>query len=193
LRILDWIRGNDSANSMILRLSGILEKLSFNMDSDRFEEVIKELGLAIGFLSDRPEKKTSLGPDNLWNIFTNNYLIIECKNGVKTQREISKEESGQMHNSISWFKENYEGSAGYPVFCHPSNLLAKHAYIDEAFWVIQPALLKKLKDNVEGFYRSLDWNDLSEKTITEKLNKSNLGEQNFIKEYLVRGEKNKIK
>lgn len=79
LRILDWIRDNDSANSMIIRLSSILDKLSFNMDSDRFEEGIKELGLAIGFISDRPEKKTLKGPDNLWNIFANNYLIIECK------------------------------------------------------------------------------------------------------------------
>ncbi len=192
-RILDWIKENDSASSMIIKLSGILEKLSFNMDSDRFEEGIKELGLAIGFLSDRPEKKTSRGPDNLWNIFTNNYLIIECKNGVKTQREISKEESGQMHNSISWFKENFERSIGNPVFCHPSNLLAEDAYINEAFWVIQPPLLKKIKENVEGFYRSLDWNDLSEKTITENLNRFHLGEQNFMKEYLVRGEKPKIK
>lgn len=194
LRILDWIRDNDSANSMIIRLSSILDKLSFNMDSDRFEEGIKELGLAIGFISDRPEKKTLKGPDNLWNIFANNYLIIECKNEVKIQRKtISKDESGQMHNSISWFKENYDGSVGNPVFFHPSNLLAEEAYLDEAFWVIQPLLLKKLKENVEGFYRSLDWNDLTEKTITEKLNKFNLGEQNFIKEYLVRGEKPKIK
>lgn len=194
LRILDWIKENDSANSMIIRLSGILEKLSFNMDSDRFEEGIKELGLALGFLSDRPEKMTSMGPDNLWNIFANNYWIIECKNDVKIQRKtISKAEVGQMHNSISWFEENYEGFVGNPVFFHPSNLLAKDASISDAFWVIQPELLKKLKETVEGFYRSLDWNDLSEKTITEKLNKYNLGEQNFMKEYLVRGEKQKIK
>jgi hypothetical protein len=98
-----------------------------------------------------------------------------------------------MHNSISWFKENFEGSVGNPVFFHHSNLLAEDAYMDEAFWVIQPSSLKKLKENVEGFYRSLDWNDLSEKTIKENLIRFNLGEQNFIKEYLVRGEKTKIK
>ncbi len=73
----------------------------------------------------------------------------------------------------------------------PPLTLAKDASISDAFWVMQPELLKKLKENVEGFYRSLDWNNLSEKRITENLNKYNLGEQNFMKEYLVRGEKEK--
>jgi len=67
--------------------------------------------------------------------------------------------------------------------------LAKEAYIDEAFWVISPELLDKLKGNVEGFYRSLDLNNLSEKIIMEKLDEFNLDDQSFKKEYLIRGEK----
>lgn len=189
-RILDWISGSESANSMIIKLSKILDKLSFNMDSDRFEEGIRELGIAIGFLSNRPEKQTSIGPDNLWNIYANTYWVIECKNEVKSDRDvISKSEMGQMHNSIDWFKEKYEGDHGLPVFIHPTNLLAKEAYINEAFWVIRPHLLEKLKENVEGFYRSLDLNNLSEKIILEKLNEFNLDDKSFQKEYLIRGDK----
>ena len=190
LRILDWISENESTNSMIIKLSSILDKLSFSMDSDRFEEGIRELGIAIGFLSDRPEKKTSIGPDNLWNIYANTYWIIECKNEVKSERGIiSKSEMGQMHNSIDWFKEEFEGYHGLPVFFHLTNLLAKEAYMYEAFWVISPQLLEKLKGNVEGFYRSLDLNNLSEKIIMEKLNEFNLDDQSFQREYLIRGKK----
>jgi len=189
-RILEWISKNESTNSMIIELSSILEKVNFSMDTDRFEEGIKELGEAIGLLSDRPEKNTSRGPDNLWNIFANTYWIIECKSGVNFERKtISKSEIGQMHNSIDWFKEQYDGHHGLPIFIHPTNILAGDAYIDEAFWVILQPALEKLKENVEGFYRSIDLNDLSEKIILEKLNEFNLDEQSFQREYLIRGEK----
>lgn len=192
LRILEWISENESHTSMIITLSGILEKIIFNGDSNRFEEGIKELGVVLGFLSDRPEKKDSKGPDNLWNVFTNNYWIIECKNEVKTKREkIYKSESGQLHNSISWFDIQYEGQTGLPVFIHPSKLLADDAFIAEASWVILPSSLDKLKENVESFYRSIDCSDLSEKIISEKLNEYKLNEQNFQSEYLTRVEKSK--
>jgi hypothetical protein len=109
---------------------------------------------------------------------------------VKIERGmISKSEMGQMHNSIGWFNEEFEGYHGLPVFIHPTNLLAKEAYINEAFWVISPELLEKLKENVGGFYRSLDLNNLSEKIIMEKLNEFNLDDQSFEREYLIRGEK----
>lgn len=190
LRILEWILQNESHTSMILKLQHILEKIIFNGDSDRFEEGIKELGIVLGFLSDRPEKNTSKGPDNLWNVSTNNYWIIECKNEVKIKRkQIYKRESGQLHNSISWFKKQHEDHKGIPVFIHPSKLLADDAFIAEASWVLLPSSLNKLKDNINNFYISLDCNNVSEKVIHEKLNEYKLNEQNFQSEYLTRVEK----
>jgi len=165
--------------------------LTFGSPSDLFEEGIKEFGVVLGFLSDRPEKLTGSGPDNLWRIESKNCWIIECKSGVHEDRsEISKTETGQMSTSIQWFKENYEGDMGLPVFVHPAKVLAKGAFV-ETSWTLQPDVLEKLKTNVSSFYNSLEGissDSLSSDVIEQGLKEHHLDKDDLIKHYLKRVE-----
>lgn len=190
-RILEWIIKHDSHNATIIQVSTIMDKLTFGSPSDLFEEGIKEFGEVLGFLSDRPEKLTGSGPDNLWRIESKNCWIIECKSGVHEDRsEISKTETGQMSTSIQWFKENYEGDMGLPVFVHPATVLAKDAFV-ETSWTLQPDALEKLKTNVSSFYNSLKGissDSLSSDVIKQKLKEHHLDKDDLTKHYLKRVE-----
>lgn len=190
-RIFDWIKEHESYNAVILKVMGIMDKLLWGSPSDSFEQGICELGQTLGFISERPEKKTGKGPDNLWNIQGRTYWLIECKNQVQPSRaKISKTEVGQLSNSIGWFKEYYETEVGQPVMIHPAKELASDAYVTEPFWVIMMDNLKKLRDNTVKFYNSFTgtpFDSLSLETIAQKLKEHNLDTDDLVKEYLQRG------
>ena len=190
-RIFDWIKKHESYNAVILEVRGIMDNLLWGSPSDSFEQGIYELGKTLGFISERPEKKTGKGPDNLWDIHGKTYWIIECKNQVRGSRtKISKTEAGQLNNSIGWFKEYYEAEEGRPVIIHPAKELASDAYVTESFWVIMKDDLKRLRDNTIRFYNSFigtPFDSLSLETVTQKLKEHSLDTDNLVKKYLQRG------
>ena len=90
-RILEVINNFESYNSLNVHLHHVLDSLKFGIDSELFETNINEFGKLLGFVTDRPEKRIGCGPDNLWQLDSSTYWIIECKNMVKSGREkISK-------------------------------------------------------------------------------------------------------
>jgi len=191
-RILDWIKKHDSHNTAIVEITTILGALSFGSPTNSFEKGIHELGQALGFISQRPEKETGEGSDNLWNIQGKIFWLIECKNNVKQKRRtITKSETGQLNNSIGWFKKCYEKEKGLPIFIHSAKKLGSGAYVNETFYVIGIDELKKLRENTLGFFKALTgtpFDDLSSATITEALKEYHLDTNNLPKEYLQRGE-----
>jgi len=154
-KILAFINDSESINELNIHAKAILDMLHFNQTSDLFEENISEIGLLLGFDTNRPEKMTGRGPDNLWSIGNNQYWIIECKNEVINKREISKKDTGQLNVSVAWFKDTIKDGIGVPVFIHPSRVLAYQAYVTESFWVMEPEKLDELKSNVSKLYSSI--------------------------------------
>lgn len=187
--ILEWISEHQSHSSMIVHLNSILDDISFCTRPELFEEGIKELGRALGFGSQRPEKEIRNGPDNLWNIRGKSYWLISCKNNVNSNRlEISKSEVGQFLAEIAWFKNTYEDADGKPLFIHPASRLASDANTDDAIWVMTEPLLAKLKKNVLSFYNSFHMvprDRLSIEIVKRKLQEAHL-EIDDLKDYLVR-------
>lgn len=187
--IKEWIQKHKLKNEMILDVVNRLDKISFNISSDLFEEGTKDLGEMLGFLSDRPDKKMGEGPDNLWGIHNNRYFIIECKNRINEDRdEVYQKEIGQMSNSIGWFMKNYEGCEYNPIFIHPSAKRGRGAHVTQPHYVLQPKSLEKLRKNVMDFYSSFDTpiDTITEQLVAQKLNDYDLDLDNFIRNYLVR-------
>jgi tetratricopeptide (TPR) repeat protein len=193
--ILNWISGHESHNSLIINMFSILDKITFKISSDLFEEGIDELGELLGFSKQRPEKVTGTGPDNLWHIRGKEYWIIECKNMVTANRGISKSEAGQLNTSIAWFKQNYEGLLCVPIFIHKAVVLEKDAFITDPAWVLQPEKLENLKNGINNFYNSLkeySFDTLSLDIINRKLKESHLEVEDLRNNYLTRVKDNRI-
>lgn len=154
-KVKEFLESKESQTAIILHIERLLEKISFDLPSDLFEEGIDELGIVLGYTTQRPDKTYSEGPDNLWETSENQHMIIECKNEVERNRGISRDEANQLSGSISWFKTKYPDSVGIPVIIHPSNFFMSGATTIEPAYVIQLEDLEKIKRNVKSFYNSL--------------------------------------
>nr|MDO8112907.1 DEAD/DEAH box helicase family protein [Candidatus Sigynarchaeota archaeon] len=189
--IIAQLKFFEKPNAAIIGINEILEKLTFNSGqtaTDLFEEGIDQLGELLGFKTQRPEKEYGSGPDNLWKISSDVFWIIECKSGVGSDRGISKDECGQMSNSIAWFKEKYPQNRGIPVFIHPSSELDEKANISDTVFSLVPDRLDLLKKAINDFYATLmtKINTISEPEVTSLFPKYNFGDSdNLQRKYLL--------
>ena len=169
-------------NRMLVKVNSVLDDLRFRPDSaNRFEEAINTLGLLLGFNSQRPEAQFNNGPDNIWSIGDNKYLVIECKNEA-TVGTISKYNCNQLNGSHQWFKRTYDfTSQCTPIMVHPSNTYDRVCSPIESTRIINEPKLEELRSSVEKFFISIANNDelnnvqaISGKLATYKLRASDI-------------------
>jgi replicative superfamily II helicase len=171
--VKSWIASKASYDELHLAVDDILGRLEFGTKADRFESAIQELGTALGFASQRPDKEWKAGPDNLWAVRDGEYFVIECKSEVDTARaEINKGESGQMNNACAWCETNYPGAATVNVMVIPTKKLSKASGFNKTVLILRMAGLRKFVGAARAFYQEfakLDLNDLSLPKVQELL------------------------
>lgn len=142
---------------------------------------------ALGFESQRPDKEMKAGPDNLWALKENQYLLVECKNEVLSKRpSIFKAETGQMNNSIAWFRQNYHDSVVTLMMIHPARKLSPGAGFNEPAGIVGDKELRKLKQNTRSFFnelKGLDFRDLSEARLQTYLQMHKLTVNDLVSAY----------
>ena len=88
-KIHTWVKTFENYEQLNIALSNILGQLKFGTRADKFEQALNDIGTALGFISERPDKEWKEGPDNLWLLDDRQYILFECKNEVElTRREI---------------------------------------------------------------------------------------------------------
>lgn len=172
-RIKEWLGSNELFENIATQIDAIVTPLSFGVSADRFEHALQELAGALGFEGDRPGKEWKEGPDNLWGLREDQYLLFECKSEVDLRRaEIDHRETEQMNRSSAWFKRYYPGSAVTRVLIIPTRKLASNAGLNDDVLIMCKKHLDELTKNVRGFFnefRKVDLRDISEKKIDEYL------------------------
>jgi hypothetical protein len=168
-RLLMWVQSHETHEELSLSVEEILDRLSFGVKSERFEQAFNDLGLGLGFVCQRPDKQWKAGPDNLWGLEAGEFLLVEAKNEVKSERaEIYKSESGQMNNSCAWFASQYPAAKATKILVHPSNKLANAAGFVEIVQILRKDELDMLKKNVREFFaefRGVKLTDVSEANV----------------------------
>jgi replicative superfamily II helicase len=169
--IIGYIKAFPNYEQLALAIDDILARLQFGVKSDSFEQAFKELGNALGFSSERPDKEWKEGPDNLWCVRAGQYLLVECKNEVDLKRaEIGKDESGQMNNACAWFERNYKGTMATKILIIPTNRLGHAAGFVQEVVIMRDKELRNLRKNVKAFFaefKTADLSSLSEKKVQE--------------------------
>lgn len=172
------IRESGTFDQFLIDLNLMLGNLSFGCNSDHFEQSLDSLGTLLGFETQRPDKQWKEGPDNLWLVGTNEFLLFECKNEVKEKRKaVYKSETGQINNSIAWFKKNYNQASLTNILIINTKHLDKGAGFSEPVRIMREGSLYKLKQNVKNFFLEFkedDFENLSESKIQERLIHHNL-------------------
>lgn len=187
--IVSWVQGRKNYQQLDLDIQEIFAGLDFGIRAERFEKAFKELGEALGFASERPEKEWKEGPDNLWGIETGHFLVVECKSEVDLQRsEINKHEAAQMNTACVWFEKNYTGASATKILIIPTNKVSKAGPLDEDIKIMRKKELRTLVYKVKAFFaefRALDFNSLAEDHLQSLLATHGLGTDNIKSDFCV--------
>ncbi|WP_447403015.1 DEAD/DEAH box helicase (plasmid) [Lysinibacillus sp. fkY74-1] len=183
-KVKGFLSNFSEPNAVILHMSEVLGNLVFEHDSSTlFEKAFSDLGNSLGFEAHQPESEYGVGPDVLWNIFDDEYLIIEAKNEVKLSREcIYKSETEQISEAMNWFDDEYKGKSGVPILVHPSRKLHKEAYGPSNLVILNESSLMEIKNNVESFFAKLatkpleqwDLRDLTVEIANHRIDRRNI-------------------
>lgn len=186
-RIQSWISSHDNYEELLMNVNGILENLSFGQPSEKFEKALQDLGYAIGFLSQRPDKEFKKGSDNLWCVSADEYFMFECKSEVEDLRgEITKTETGQMNNHCAWFEQEYKTDKVKRILIiHTKNVSNQGGFTHEVE-IMRKGKLKSLRDAVKSFFKELkDYSltEISDSKMQELLVFHKLDVESLKKEY----------
>jgi replicative superfamily II helicase len=186
-RAIAWIRTHESYEEMRLAVDDMLERLSFGVKADRFEDAFNTLGILLGFVAQRPEKEWKEGPDNLWGLRENEYLVVECKSEVDVARsEIEPREAEQMNRSCAWFDAQYRGAKCHRWIAIPPRRLSSKASFTHDVRVLRKHGLSRLVISIRKFIEQLrvhDLKDLSERKIQELFDMCNLSVDSICSQY----------
>lgn len=159
--IIKYIQQFPSYEELMLEINKLAEVLSFGTEADKFEAAMETLGELLGYISQRPDKTIKKGPDNLWGLGNNSFVMIECKSEVSQGRkDIHKSEAGQMNTHCGWFEKEYVDAKVYRVMVIPTIYLAYDADFTHDVKVMRKNKLRLLKENIIGFFKELKEYDL---------------------------------
>jgi replicative superfamily II helicase len=186
-RILAFIRQFADHPALMAVVDEMVGALRFGTRAEPFERGFHELGTALGFACERPDKEWKAGPDNLWALRDGEYLLVECKSEVAvTRAEIAKNETGQMNNASAWFAREYPGASVTRVLVIPPRQLGEAAGFTEETFLLRERNLKSLARNARSFFsgfKALDLLDVSEAKIQELLEQHHLRVTDFQGHY----------
>jgi len=186
-RIKAWINHNANYDELLMEVNNILENLSFGQPSEKFEKALQDLGNAIGFLSQRPDKEFKKGSDNLWCVWNNEYFMFECKNEVEDSRsEITKTETGQMNNHCAWFEQEYTTAKVKRILIIPTKKISQQGAFTHEVEIMRREKLNSLKRYVKSFFKEFkDYSltDISDSKMQEFLDCHKLDIQSLRTQY----------
>lgn len=167
-RLAAWIGGFTTYAQLNVAVSDMLTNLQFGVAADRFEEALNDLSRALGFEGERPDKEWKEGPDNLWVLDANQYILWECKNEVDLERqEVNKHESDQMNRSCAWFAKTYPGAIARNIMITPAKRVGNSAAFMHNVDLMRQGHLKVLRTNVAAFFKSFEAMQFSDLAPTQ--------------------------
>ena len=172
----------------VLYVKELIGHLNFHdVEPSRFENAVNDVANFIGAKAQRPEKLYGAGPDNLWAFSGGWFLVIECKNNATSEHGISKQDVGQLGQSMAWFSQRYLADAGnaIPIIIHPLSTLGPGASVIENMRVITETKLGRLREALEAFAKSLGESDTvnSIAEIQKLIKVHGFDPQEFLKRY----------
>jgi hypothetical protein len=183
-RIIAWLQNQYTHQEAMIALDDVLNRLEFGVKADKFEAALDELAQILGFAGQRPDRQQGAGPDNLWQVREQDYVLWECKNEVKLDRElIHKDETGQMNNACGWFDEHYKGATASRIMIIPAQKCAPGAHFTHDVRIMRPKELQKFKGAVRAFFVSMAGDalaDLSAKRIQELLDAHKINSEDLV-------------
>ena len=153
--VVKIVEGYAAMRSAVLdEIDTTLADLHAEATANRFEQAIQELGRFLGLASQRPEKRTGSGPDNLWLGDGKLGFVIECKHMKATP--VNKADHGQLSVSEKWFRRHYLDWQRVAIIVHRDGLAtARSGAVESDARVLTFDALGRIKSALKEVYRDL--------------------------------------
>ena len=187
--ILSYIKEFNKSQDLKIHIQSIMDDLTFSQDikAPKFEKALKETGKLLGFDAQQPENEFGNGPDVLWIMSDNYYLILEAKS-MAIHKEITRENMGQLLQSGEWFKKHYGKHTPHTlVTLQAPDVKGWNVNPSENTRVIDEATLSALKQKLEQFYDAIvtrGINAISKEEVGRLISAYNLTSENFRATFL---------
>jgi hypothetical protein len=173
-------------NDLIIGVNGLLDDLVFRSDGyETFEQALMDLGLHLGFVSQRPEKEGAGRLDVLWGIGQLEYLLLACKSEA-TAPAISKHYADEISGSVNWFRATYDHTCqAVPVIVHPSDVMDAAASPPPGIRVVATNQLSALQDACRRFASSVKDRLNEPAQVRHALTANGLLGRQFVDQYTI--------
>ena len=153
--VVEIVEGYAAMRSAVLdEIDTALAELHAEATAKSFERAIQELGRFLGLQSERPERRTGVGPDNLWLGDGELGFVIECKHMKATP--VNKQDHGQLSVSEKWFQQHYPDWQRVAIIVHPDGrATAQSGAIESDTRALTLAALGRIKSALKAVYRDL--------------------------------------
>eukprot|EP01029_Cantina_marsupialis_P014986 TRINITY_DN328493_c0_g2_i2.p1 TRINITY_DN328493_c0_g2~~TRINITY_DN328493_c0_g2_i2.p1 ORF type:complete len:851 (+),score=94.65 TRINITY_DN328493_c0_g2_i2:2563-5115(+) len=188
-QVLEYIKQFETQYDFKNHVNDLLDNLKFSPDlhHSKFEGALATVGRLIGFNAQEPEKEFGNGPDVLWVLSDNHYLIIEAKSRA-IHDEITRDNIGQLLQSGEWFKKAYGNGLNYNlVTIQPPNIKGWNVNPSDDTRVIDKNSLDLFKSNLQQFTEgviSFGFNAITNEQLAKLLISHNLTAPKFREVYL---------
>lgn len=185
--VIKYIQRFPSYEELMLEVNTLCERLSFGTEADKFEATVETIGELLGYASQRPDKTIRKGPDILWGLGNNSFVMIECKSEVNQNRkDIYKSEAGQMNNHCGWFEREYLDANVYRIMIIPTLYLVYDADFTHDVKIMRKNKLQLLRKNIIAFFKEFkeyDMRNLDDKFIYKCLALHELDDKSILSKY----------
>lgn len=187
--ILSYIKQFNKSQDLKIYIQSIMDDLTFSKDikAPKFEKALKETGKLLGFDAQQPENEFGNGPDVLWIMSDNYYLILEAKS-MAIHQEITRDNIGQLLQSGEWFKKHYGSNVPHSLVTLQSpDIKGWNVNPSENSRVIDESSLFTLKQKLEQFYDAIvsrGINAISKEEVGKLINAYKLTPENFRANFL---------
>lgn len=187
--VLAYIKQFNKSQDLKIHVQSIMDDLTFSKDikAPKFEKALKETGKLLGFDAQQPENEFGNGPDVLWIMSDNYYLILEAKS-MAIHQEITRDNIGQLLQSGEWFKRHYGSNAPHSLVTLQSpDVKGWNVNPSENSRVIDESALSALKLKLEQFYDAIvgrGINAINKEEIGKLLSAHKLTSENFRASFL---------
>jgi hypothetical protein len=147
----------DKSQDFKIYLEELLNDLKYSPDinSTKFENALANCGRMIGFNAQEPEFEYGNGPDVLWGMTDNHFLVLEAKS-MAIHSEITRDNIGQLLQSGEWFKKQYGDATKHTLVTLQSpNIKGYNVNPSENTKVIDTDALEKIRKNLSQFVNAI--------------------------------------
>ncbi|MBB3743525.1 replicative superfamily II helicase [Rhizobium sp. BK591] len=117
--IVQRLQEYDQRAAILADFEEAVSNLVPEASATRYEEALANLGLYLGFESERPEKIHEVGPDVLWRTDAAFDFVIEAKSEKDEANPLYKKDHAQLLEAEHWFKQTYPGREAIRVSALP--------------------------------------------------------------------------